>query len=67
VDNADAVVTRLAGDFPSLSRETVTRQVGEAAESVKLFGISDAEGTELVERLARCHLEALRDLQSERG
>ena len=52
----------LAAEFPQLPRETVLRQLQDAAESVSMFGFESGDGVELVERLARAHLEALAEV-----
>jgi len=63
----DAVLTRLSSDFPTLSTDSVLRQLTAAAESVELFGIELPAASDLVERLARSHLESLAELRRADG
>ena len=53
------VVDLLRGRFPDLPAETVRRQVSDAEDSLALFGLDPMEQRDMVERLARSHLEAL--------
>ena len=63
---AGAIIDQLAQDFPDLPRETIVRQYVDAMSSVELFAVSREEEPQLVARLARCHLDALAELQQQR-
>ena len=62
--NAGSVINQLVQDFPDLQRETIVRQYVDALSSVELFAVSGDEQPELVEKLARSHLEALSQLRA---
>ena len=57
-----SLMERLAVEFPVMPRETVLRQLQDAADSVSMFGFDADDAPALVERLARAHLEALAEI-----
>ena len=62
--NARSAINQLAQDFPALPRETIVRQYVDALSSVELFAVSGEEQPDLIEKLARSHLEALSQLRA---
>jgi hypothetical protein len=57
-----SLMEQFAGEFPQMPRETVLRQLQDAADSVSMFGFDTDDAPALVERLARAHLEALAEI-----
>jgi hypothetical protein len=58
-----ALATRLARPFPDLPKQAVATAVSEAWQAAQLIGVDTVE---MVERLAREHLSALRRRSLER-
>lgn len=57
-------VDRLCAVFFDVDRGSVMRQIVDARQSVQWFGLDPDQEGELVERLAREHLDALRATRS---
>jgi hypothetical protein len=62
--NARSAIDQLAQEFSALPRETIVRQYVDALSSVELFAVSGEDQPDLIEKLARSHLEALTQLRS---
>lgn len=62
-DGFAGLLGRLRADFPDVNDAVIVRQVDDAASSVALFGVDQAEAPGLVERLVRSHLEALQAIR----